>query len=69
MLYPSIDALMEKADSKYIVVVAAAKRARQLQEGSEPKIAHLHTNKNVTIALNEIFQEKIGYTRIKEGLK
>jgi DNA-directed RNA polymerase subunit omega len=64
MLYPSIDSLMEKADSKYIVVVAAAKRARQLQEGSEPKVNGVYTNKNVTVALNEIFQDKVRYTRI-----
>lgn len=31
MLYPSIDSLMEKLDSKYTLVTVAAKRARQLQ--------------------------------------
>ena len=37
MLYPSIDLLMKKADSKYSLVVLAAKRARQLLDGEEPK--------------------------------
>lgn len=68
MLYPSIDALMDKADSKYFLVVAAAKRARQLQEGSD-RLVPVHTNKDVTVALNEIFQEKVRYVRTKEGIK
>jgi DNA-directed RNA polymerase subunit omega len=36
MLYPSIDKLMEKTDSKYSLVVLAAKRARQLLDKNEP---------------------------------
>ncbi len=32
MLYPSIDALKEKVDSKYTLVTLAAKRAREMQE-------------------------------------
>nr|WP_069201730.1 DNA-directed RNA polymerase subunit omega [Anoxybacillus sp. KU2-6(11)] len=31
MLYPSIDLLITKLDSKYTLVTVAAKRARQLQ--------------------------------------
>lgn len=68
MLYPSIDALMEKADSKYFLVVAAAKRARQLQEGAE-RLVDVPSNKYVTVALNEIYQDKIRYVRTKEGIK
>ncbi|HWL12300.1 MAG TPA: DNA-directed RNA polymerase subunit omega, partial [Ureibacillus sp.] len=32
MLYPSIDALKNKIDSKYSLVSLASKRARQMQE-------------------------------------
>lgn len=32
MLYPSIDQLKEKIDSKYALVTLAAKRAREMQE-------------------------------------
>ncbi|KFZ40610.1 MULTISPECIES: DNA-directed RNA polymerase subunit omega [Thermoactinomyces] len=53
MLYPSIDLLMQKADSKYSLVVLAAKRARSLLEGEstqlEPK-----SQKYVGMALEEI---------------
>ena len=31
MLYPSIDALLKKIDSKYSLVSVAAKRAREMQ--------------------------------------
>lgn len=67
MIYPSIDTLMQKADSKYFLVVAAAKRARQLQEGSEQQVK-VETNKNVTVALNEIYQDKVSYTRNTDGI-
>ncbi|BCJ85120.1 DNA-directed RNA polymerase subunit omega [Effusibacillus dendaii] len=68
MLYPSIDELMDKADSKYFLVVAAAKRARRLLTGAEP-LVHVPTNKEVTIALNEIYQEKVRFVRTKDGMK
>lgn len=35
MLYPSIDEMMNKVDSKYSLVVAASRRARQLREGEK----------------------------------
>ena len=36
MLYPSIDSLLTKIDSKYSLVSVAAKRARQTQLGASP---------------------------------
>ena len=40
MLYPSIDSLLTKIDSKYSLVSVAAKRARYMQEsGESTKIA------------------------------
>jgi DNA-directed RNA polymerase subunit omega len=68
MIYPSIDKLMEKADSKYTLVVAASKRARRIQDGAERQ-SNVVTNKNVTVALNEIDEEKITFVRTKEGIK
>ncbi|PTX61215.1 DNA-directed RNA polymerase subunit omega [Melghirimyces profundicolus] len=53
MLYPSIDRLMSKADSKYTLVILAAKRARQLLEGATPHLES-RSNKYVGIALEEI---------------
>ncbi len=53
MLEPSIDKLVEKVDSKYSLVVVAAKRARQLLDGEKPRI-NPRSNKYVGIALEEI---------------
>ncbi|GAA5346135.1 DNA-directed RNA polymerase subunit omega [Planifilum fimeticola] len=53
MLEPSIDKLVEKVDSKYSLVVLAAKRARQLLDGEKPRIDP-RSNKFVGIALEEI---------------
>lgn len=68
MIYPSIDKLMKQADSKYTLVVAASKRARRIQDGAE-RLVNIVTNKNVTVALNEISEEKVTFVRTKEGIK
>lgn len=64
MINPSIDTLLNKVDSKYTLVVLAAKRARQITEGSS-KMVDCKSNKPVSIALQEIVKEKIKYERIK----
>jgi DNA-directed RNA polymerase subunit omega len=62
MIYPSINDLMKTADSRYTLVVEAAKRARQLVDGS-PKLSKVNSEKEVTIAINEIAEGKITYVR------
>jgi len=64
MIYPSVDKLLRKVDSKYTLVVASAKRARELMQQSKPGMA-----KPVTSALEEIEQGIITYQRLKQGLK
>ncbi len=68
MIYPSIDVLMEKFDSKYTLVIAAAKRGRQLRSGSK-KTIDSGFQKEVTTALHEIERGKIVYERVREGIK
>jgi len=68
MLYPSIDELMQLVDSKYTLVVAASKRARQLQEKTMGQPGS-STTKNVSRALWEIDSGKIHYVRTREGIK
>jgi len=68
MIYPSIDRLITKADSKFTLVIAAAKRARQLNENSAPLI-DTNLTKTVSIALEEIAQDKILYERKKSAMK
>lgn len=59
MLYPSIDKLLDIIDSKYTLVSAAAKRARQLQDGANPSLPEPRNGKFVGIALEEILEGKI----------
>lgn len=65
---PSIDELMPKVDSKYTLVVLAAKRARQILDGSEVESDKV-SKKNVTNALEEIVEDKITFQRVKTGIK
>lgn len=62
MIYPTLSSLLEKVDSKYTLVVAVAKRARQLVDG-QPRLTKVDSNKPVTIAINEINDRKIVYER------
>jgi DNA-directed RNA polymerase subunit omega len=68
MIYPSIDVLLEKVDSKYTLVIAAAKRGRQLRNGSRKTIDENYS-KEVTTALHEIEVGNIAYERIRDGIK
>lgn len=66
MLYPPINELLDKVDSRYTLVVAAAKRARQLIEGDEVKVTKPYSKKPVSIATQEIFEEQVLYTKGEE---
>lgn len=68
MIEPSLDKLVDKVDSKYTLVVAAAKRARLLMSGEAP-LVESKSNKPVTVALEEIAASKIQYERTKTGIK
>lgn len=68
MIYPSIDELLKQVDSKYTLVIAAAKRGRQLRNGSRQTIKKPY-RKDVTTALHEIDAGNIEYERIRDGIK
>ncbi|HET6770794.1 MAG TPA: DNA-directed RNA polymerase subunit omega [Actinomycetota bacterium] len=75
MIEPSIDELLDKVDSKYSLVILAAKRAReinsyysQLGEGRGEFVPPLVEtgglrNKPLSIALEEIAEDKVTYER------
>ena len=54
MLYPSVDKLKTKIDSKYSLVSLASKRARAMQEGSPERLSSYESHKNVGRALEEV---------------
>ena len=58
MLYPSINKIRTKADSRYTLVILAAKRARDIIEGM-PKLTEADVDKPVSIAANEIAEDLI----------
>ncbi|MCU6795259.1 MULTISPECIES: DNA-directed RNA polymerase subunit omega [Paenibacillus] len=64
MLYPSIDELLEKVDSKYSLVVAASKRARMLRDGAKSEIRNKKSYKQVGLALEEIYEDLISYEKL-----
>ncbi|KOP64043.1 DNA-directed RNA polymerase subunit omega [Paenibacillus solani] len=64
MLYPSIDEMMNKVDSKYSLVVAASRRARQLREGEVSELKHPKSHKFVGVALEEIYGD---YVKVERG--
>ncbi len=69
MLRPSYSDLLEvlnkDADSenvigsRYTIVIAAAKRARQLVDGAEPMTTQTKVDRSVSIAVHELWEGKI----------
>ncbi|GIP48042.1 DNA-directed RNA polymerase subunit omega [compost metagenome] len=59
MLYPSIDKMLGIVGSKYSLVVAASRRARQLREGEKSELKQPRSHKQVGIALEEIYGDYI----------
>jgi len=68
MINPPLDELIKKVDSRYTLVVAAAKRARQILETTEIEPEE-KARKPVTVALEEILSGKLKYERPKGGIK
>jgi len=58
MVDPSIDRLAEKVDSKYTLVILAAKRAREITVPTENA-----KEKEVSTAFKEIYADEITYER------
>lgn len=65
MLYPSINDLSGKADSRYTLVVLAAKRERDIIDG-KPVLTDVKAERPVSIATNEIAEDLITYRRVED---
>ncbi|MFR7991144.1 MAG: DNA-directed RNA polymerase subunit omega [Anaerovoracaceae bacterium] len=68
MLYPSINEIRKKADSRYTIVIMAAKRARDIIDG-KPILTDCEINKPVSIAAHEIAEDLITYKRDSDELE
>ena len=63
MLYPSINEIRQKVDSKYTLVIMAAKRAKDIVAGYPVLDDRLEGEKPVSVAAYEINEDLITYTR------
>jgi DNA-directed RNA polymerase subunit omega len=72
MIHPRIDQLLDQVDSRYSLVIVAAKRARQINsyyhnlgEGTfdefPPPMVDTRSKNYLTIALEEVAQGKLKY--------
>ncbi len=73
MLRPSytdlLDVITQDSDditigSRYTIVIAAAKRARQLVDHADPMIDRIKVDKPVSIAVHELYEGKI---KVRQG--
>ena len=65
MAFPSLEKSLEKVSNRYLLVVLAAKRARQLNRGAQNQVEEQHHNKPTSVSLEEIAEGKVGY-RVKD---
>jgi DNA-directed RNA polymerase subunit omega len=72
MIHPRLDDLLENVDSRYAIVIVAAKRARQINnyhhqlgEGTfeevPPPLVESRSKNYLTMALEEVSEGKITY--------
>ena len=54
ILYPSVDKLLERVDSRYNLIALGAKRAHELEQGALPTLAHFDSVKPIGQAFEEI---------------
>ena len=69
MIHPSYTELLEVLSkqeefdnsmvSRYTIIIAAAKRARQITDGSDLLITNVKVDKPVSVAVEELYQSKI----------
>jgi DNA-directed RNA polymerase subunit omega len=76
MIYPRIDALLDRVDSRYALVIVAAKRARQINnyhhqlgEGmgfdeAPPPLIESRSKNYLTMAMEEVANGKITHTYV-----
>lgn len=66
LISPPIDEIKQKADSRYTLVIMAAKRARDLV-AEKPALVDINNNVPISIAAEEIAEGEITYRRPVAG--
>jgi DNA-directed RNA polymerase subunit omega len=67
LLYPSVNKLQEKSDSRYLLVMLTAKRARDIIDG-KPVLTEEESERPVSQAAKEVAADLITYTRKEEEM-
>lgn len=67
LLYPSVNLLNEKTDSRYTLVMLTAKRARDIIDG-KPVLSEPAAERPVSQAAKEIAEDLVFFSR-REGLE
>ena len=62
LLYPSVNKLQEKTDSRYSLCILTAKRARDIIEG-KPILTEDESERPVSQAAKEVAEDLITYSR------
>ena len=62
LLYPSVNTLQEKTDSRYSLCILTAKRARDIIEG-KPILTEEESERPVSQAAREVAEDLITYSR------
>ncbi|RNC68862.1 MAG: DNA-directed RNA polymerase subunit omega [Desulfuromonadales bacterium] len=57
----TVEDCLENVDNRFLLVMLASKRVKQLYKGASPNIDNKAGNKNVVVSLREIAAGKVGY--------
>lgn len=68
MINPPIIDLLDKVGDRYSLVVIASKRAREIIDGDEA-LVEIDSKKPVTIAVNEVIQDRLTFETVSSGIK
>lgn len=68
MSFPALERCLEQISNRYLLVVLAAKRSRQLNRGAQPQV-ETKRRKWTTVALEEVIAGKIQPKKAEDGAK
>jgi len=57
----TVEDCLEKVDNRFLLVMLASKRVKQLFKGAKPLIDNRAGNKNVVVSLREIAAGKVNF--------
>ena len=68
MSFPPLEKALEQISNRYVLVVLAAKRSRQLNRGAQPQV-ETKRRKWTSVALEEVIAGKVQLKKAEEAEK